>query len=80
MVLTELRDAIQEVDKEILSLIEKRIEYAKKIGEIKKESGDPIYNPTVEAKKISTLSTLSKYPGLVEVIWPVIMCYTRTIE
>lgn len=78
--LAKNRDIIQKTDEEILKLLEQRIEAAKIIGDIKKKNGKPIYAPDVEKAKIEKLSSLSNYPGLVEAIWPVIMCYTRTIE
>ena len=78
--MVEKRDFIQKTDEQILHLIEQRIEAAKVIGDIKKKNGKPIYAPDVEKAKIEKLSTLSNYPCLVEAIWPVIMCYTRTIE
>ena len=78
--MTEKRDVIQKTDEQILHLIEQRIEAAKVIGDIKKKNGKAIYAPDVEKAKIEKLSALSNYPGLVEAIWPVIMCYTRTIE
>ena len=78
--MTEKRDVIQKTDEQILHLIEQRIEAAKVIGDIKKKNGKPIYAPDKKKKKIEKLSALSNYPGLVEAIWPVIMCYTRTIE
>ena len=79
-ILEEKRDLINSYDEEILSLLEKRIEAAKTIGVIKKKNGKPIYVPEVEKAKIEKLSAASAYPGLVEAIWPVIMCYTRSIE
>lgn len=78
--LETLRDEIQNTDKEILRLLEKRVAAAKEIGNIKKKNNKPIYVPEVEKKKIEALSQESSYPGLVEAIWPVIMCYTRTLE
>jgi chorismate mutase/prephenate dehydratase len=78
--LINLRDSIQLLDKQILEKLCERVLYAKEIGEIKKKNGKPIYVPEVEKKKIEELSALSAYPGLVETIWPVIMCYTRSVE
>ena len=60
--------------------MEKRIEAATIIGNEKKKENLPIYVPEVEKKKIEALSAECRYPGLVEAIWPVIMCYTRTVE
>lgn len=65
---------------ELLKLLEKRIDYVKQVGEYKAERNLPIYVPEVEKKKIETLSTVCEYPGLVETIWPVIMCYARSVE
>ena len=80
MNLDELRIAIQETDAELLKLLEKRIGYVKQVGEYKAARNLPIYAPEVEKKKIETLSATCVYPGLVETIWPVIMCYARSVE
>ena len=75
-----LRTSIQEVDIDILRLLEERIGYVLRVGEIKDEYNSPIYVPEVEKKKIEMLSAVCAYPGLVETIWPVIMCYARSVE
>lgn len=75
-----LRTSIQLTDTEILNLLEERIEYVLRVGEIKSIYDAPIYVPEVEKKKIEALSAKCKYPGLVETIWPVIMCYARSVE
>lgn len=80
MNLDELRIAIQETDAELLKLLEKRIGYVKQVGEYKAARNLSIYVPEVEKKKIETLSAACAYPGLVETIWPVIMCYARSVE
>lgn len=78
--LTVKRDEIAQIDQELLSLLQKRVAAAKVIGDIKKKNGKPIYVPEVEKSKIELLSFQCTYPGLVETIWPVIMCYTRSVE
>ena len=78
--MVQKRDEIQFLDEQILSLLEKRVEAAKVIGNIKKKNNKPIYAPEVEKEKKEKLSNMSSHQGLVEAIWPVIMCYTRTIE
>lgn len=75
-----LRDSIQAIDEQILQLLEQRISFGKEIGEIKKKNGKPIYVPEIEKQKIEKLSAICSRPGMVETIWPVIMCYTRSIE
>ena len=79
-ILVQQRDIIQNLDNEILKLLEQRVAAAKIIGDIKKKNNKPIYAPDVEKEKIEKLSAKCGYPGLVEAIWPVIMCYTRTVE
>ena len=75
-----LRTSIQMVDADILRLLEERIGYVLRVGEIKNIYDAPIYVPEVEKKKIETLSAACSYPGLVETIWPVIMWYARSVE
>lgn len=75
-----LRASIQLVDADILKLLEERIGYVLRVGEIKNVYNAPIYVPEVEKKKIEALSANCTYPGLVETIWPVIMCYARSVE
>lgn len=78
--LESLRNRISEIDLDIMELLETRVEIAKQIGVWKKENNLPIYVPEVEERKIRFLSSSCEYPGMVEAIWPVIMCYTRTVE
>lgn len=78
--LNELRLEISAIDRDILGLLEERMASAKVVGDIKKIYNKPFYVPEVEKKKIKELSAECRYPGLVEAIWPVIMCYTRTVE
>lgn len=74
------RQEIAEYNTQILELLEKRIAAAQEIGAIKRMNNKPLYVPEVEKEKIAALAQKSSYPGLVETLWPVIMCYTRSIE
>lgn len=78
--LQELRAKISTIDELIVRLLEMRVEAAGIIGAIKKSYDLPIYCPEVEKEKIDYLSNGTKYEGMVETIWPVIMCYTRSCE
>lgn len=78
--LDTLRMTIQLIDADILHLLEERIDAVKQVGAIKELYGAPIYVPEVEKRKIESLAAVCKYPGLVETIWPVIMCYARSVE
>lgn len=50
--MVQKRDEIQFLDEQILSLLEKRVEAAKVIGNIKKKNNKPIYAPEVEKAKL----------------------------
>lgn len=78
--LIKLRDQVQELDKDLLILLERRIKVAKQIIDIKRKNEKSSYSPEVEQRKIAELSKNCDLPGLVEAIWPVIMCYTRAAE
>lgn len=78
--MSDKRQEIAELDNQILSLLERRIAAAQEIGNIKRKNNKPLYVPEVEKEKVAVLAKQSTYPGLVETIWPVIMCYTRSIE
>ena len=74
----ELRDQIQSYDEKILALLETRTALAKSLVQLKEKHGNDIYMPIVENAKIEKLSKKCQFPGLVELVWPVIMCYART--
>lgn len=78
--LNKCREEINEIDNQLVQLLEQRMSLVKGIGQIKQHFNEPIYVPEVEEKKIKTLSEKTSYRGMVEVIWPVIMCYSRTLE
>lgn len=80
MSLDEMRRSIQSIDEQLVELLERRTKVVQMVGEYKKERNLPIYAPEVEQKKIAALSAECSYPGLVETIWPVIMCYARSVE
>ena len=46
--LEKLRSEISEVDNQILKLVKQRLEYARKIGEIKRKHGLPIVDSNAE--------------------------------
>ncbi|XKM13144.1 bifunctional chorismate mutase/prephenate dehydrogenase [Orbaceae bacterium ac157xtp] len=68
--LIELRDEIDLIDKSILDLIAKRLKLVAKVGEVKSESGIPIYDPKRETimlhKLRSEAESLGVSPHLIE--------------
>lgn len=79
-IFSEGRRTIQDIDEQIVELLNIRFFYCKNIMKLKRANGKPLFDPEVEAQKIKTLSLCSDYKGMVEAIWPVIMCYARTLE
>ena len=64
MELIELRDQINSIDDQILSLLHKRAEISMKIGSIKADIGEEIYAPHREREILDRLITLNQgiYP------------------
>lgn len=57
--INDLRALIDRVDDDIIKLLNERMEYVKKIGELKNTSGSHIYRPEREKAIISRLESLS---------------------
>ena len=53
----DLRNCIDEVDMQILELLDKRMDFVKKIGELKNSTGTAIYRPERERAIISRLGS-----------------------
>lgn len=64
MNLDELRNEIACVDKEILDLVAKRVQVARRIGEVKRDLHIPIRNIPVEEKVVERFQTMAKDRGL----------------
>ena len=58
--LKKLRDEIDKIDNEILTLLNKRMGIVKKVGELKNNKNAPIYRPEREKEIIDRLTDLSK--------------------
>ena len=78
--LDRLREEIHDIDLQLMELLEKRTGLVKQVGVYKMARGMEIYVPEVEEHKIAQLKKYCNCPGLVETIWPVIMCYERSVE
>ncbi len=57
---SDLRSAIDVIDILILSLIEKRVEFAKILGELKMANGLPVVDPNIERERINRIVSRSK--------------------
>ena len=84
--LQECRDAIDNIDNELLDLLNKRMNVVKRVGEIKHASGSAIYRPEREKEIIDRLSDLNKISngylnkGAIEAIFLEIFAVARNLE
>ncbi|MDR2638465.1 MAG: chorismate mutase [Helicobacteraceae bacterium] len=82
MSLTEIRVKIDAIDDKLVALLEERMGFVKKIGDIKKRGGATIYRP---AREKEIISRLSKHKGLlsksaIEAIFLEIFAASRIME
>lgn len=59
--LEELRAQVDAADKDLLDAFDRRLAAVKKIGELKKNQGKPVYDPAREQEKISKLEQMASY-------------------
>ena len=75
--LNHLRDAIEELDAELVRLMEERRTLVIEVGGIKRELGLPVMDPTREAAVVRRAATLARDQGgdeelVRDVIWRII--------
>ncbi|WP_096027675.1 prephenate dehydratase [Campylobacter lanienae] len=83
MSIDDLRAGIDKVDNEILNLLNQRMEFVKKIGEIKLGSNAPIYRPEREKAILERLKSLPNNtlsPKAIEAIYLEIFAVSRNLE
>jgi chorismate mutase len=56
----KLRETIDEIDREMVKLLEKRVGIAREIGRIKRATGDKIYDPDREREVLGNISSSTK--------------------
>ena len=84
--LNELRNEIDNIDNQLITLLNKRMEVVKKVGEFKNNSNAPIYRPEREKEIIDRLTKISKSQnGLlkrddIEAIFLEIFATSRNLE
>jgi chorismate mutase / prephenate dehydratase len=81
--LASLRVAIDSVDSDLLSLLNRRAALAGEVGEIKRAEGSPVFRPEREAQVINGLQTNNSGPlkaNSVANIWREIMSACRALE
>jgi chorismate mutase/prephenate dehydratase len=78
-----LREQIDEVDRELLALLNRRAALALEVGEVKKREGSPVFRPEREAQVIDDLKVRNPGPlhtDSVAPIWREIMSACRALE
>jgi chorismate mutase / prephenate dehydratase len=81
--LSRLRVAIDQVDRELLELLNRRAALANQVGEIKRAEGSPVFRPEREAQVINGLQDANSGPlkdANVATIWREIMSACRALE
>ena len=82
MNLAEFRKDIDSIDDAIFELLEKRMEVVKKIGRLKSQNNEAIYNPKREKEIIERLNSKKKYISLsgIEEIYNAIFNVSKSLE
>lgn len=81
MTLQELRSQIDKIDDEIVGLLEKRLQIAKEIGELKSRLNVEVYNPQREEEILKRLQSISSLtPAQIEAIYQSIFTLTKVLQ
>ncbi len=84
--LKKLRDTLDAIDDELLTLLNKRMETVHKVGEVKAQSGGAIYRPEREKEIIDRLEEQSKNAGgsltrpAIEALFLEVFAISRNLE
>jgi len=84
--LEDCREAIDNIDNEMLELLNNRMQVVERVGEIKADTGGAIYRPEREKAIISRLTELSKVNGgllnasAIEAIYLEVFAVSRNLE
>ncbi len=81
--LQKIRSEIDQLDGQIISLIQKRAEFAQEIGRVKRNAGDPIYRPDRERDVYEKVSSRSQGPlpaSVIRAIYREMMSGTIALE
>ena len=81
--LLALRQRIDALDRELLALLNRRMQVAVEVGDLKKSEGSPVFRPEREAQVIDGLKAINPGPlknESVAPIWREIMSASRALE
>jgi chorismate mutase len=79
------REEIERIDKEIITLLARRLDLGKRTGTLKRAAGLPILDPTREAAVIRRVTSVARDAGLPpepirEVFWQIVGMSRRVQE
>jgi len=81
MNLNDLRQEIDTINNEIIALFSKRLDVARKIAEIKKQEGLPVFDPKREQEQLNQLREIAKAhgvsPAVIEEIFALFVNYSK---
>lgn len=80
MTIESLRQEIDTIDTELVSLLNRRYAACLEIGKLKKNTGTVVLDSSREQKIIDRLGQLSNYPDMIETLWPAIMAFSRNLQ
>ncbi|HWH50785.1 MAG TPA: chorismate mutase [Gemmatimonadaceae bacterium] len=83
--LARVRDEIEQIDREIIELLSRRLSLGKRTGALKRAAGLPILDPTREAAVIRRVTGAARDAGLPpeqvrEVFWQIVGMSRRVQE
>ena len=83
--LARCRDEIERIDRDIIALLARRLTLGKRTGDLKREAGLPILDPTREAAVIRRVTEEAREAGLPpepirEVFWQIVGMSRRAQE
>lgn len=61
-----IRTEIEEIDRELIALIGRRVSLARKVGDIKRDAGLPTLDPQREAEVVTRAAAMARDAGLDE--------------
>lgn len=80
MRIEQLRNEIDNIDLQLVSLLNLRYSYCNEIGKLKKEQGIAVLDSNREQEIIDKLSEKEMYYGMVEALWPTVMSFSKNLQ
>ena len=80
MTIDALRQEIDNIDTELVSLFNRRYAICTEIGKLKTKSGTMVLDSNREQKIINRLNEFSNYPNMIETLWPTIMAFSKNLQ